>query len=348
MVASNGFMSILQESVAEATGNAPEVKSESSEPTPQEEVAPQQPAAPPPTQEAPQKAEAVPEKVEEKFIDVKDEEGRTRRVKVDAKKSLEEYAKDAYNYQKGMRKFQQERDQALKLKDSAEKWIEINKTFKDKGMEGLIDTLGGKEGAYKEFIKSIEEKAIKRYGASEDELRALDREEQYEQERQARIRAEQKAEEYINEVKTREFEANKAKVESRLEAAFDKVRMDGRLGDEAKEAEFNRIIWRDTLDTLEDYREANKLNEWDIPVEVVAATFKKKADLFLNTIPALASKQAEKVVEKKKEEATRHAQEHSTSVASGKMSFEEQAEAYMGKSNSARGLFNSLFSGFKQ
>ena len=347
MAASNEFVGMFQSAIAEASGSTPAAAE-----APKEEQQQQQPTetAPAPVQQSTQKAEAPKEEtqapVEDRFIEVKDDEGRARKVKVDTSKSLEDYAKKVYDYEKGMRKFQRERDELSKKADvdATQKWKEISATFKDKGVEGLIDLLGGKQGAYQEMVKSIEEKAIKRYGASEEEIRSLDREEQLARALEAQQRAEQKAESFITEAKEREFNANKAKVESRLESAFDKVKLSSEmLGDEARAASFNKIIWKETMDALEEYKESNSVNEWEISPATIQEIFAEKAELFRATIPALAAKQVEQKIAAKKDEATKHAQAHSTTVASSKRTLAEQAEDYIGKSGTTRGLFSSLF-----
>ncbi len=334
------FTQLLQEAIVESGGG-----------TQQQEVTQEAPPAPAPSAPEPEAQVEAPKAesaAEPRYIEVKDDDGTTRRIKINPAKSVEELWKDVYNYQKGMRKFQAAHDKLVKAGsgEAAAKWEEVSSTFKKDGVQGLINLLSGEQDGYSKFIKGIEEKAVRRATASEDELAEMSRSERLEAAENARLAAEREKNEFIERANMKEYEAKRAQVQTRLETAFEKYNMDGKLGDPGRESKLNTLIWKETIEGLEGYAKEKGISEDKIPPQVVHQMFKDNADFFGGTIAQAAERQVGGLVEKKKDDAMRSAQAMSTTQAPSRETVEEMAEKHM-KGYDINGFFKQMFGGFK-
>ena len=257
--------------------------------------------------------------------------------------------KEAKDYEKGMRKFQRERDEALRWKKDNEKLLEqfqaIQKTFKGKGVEGLVDLLSGEEGSWSKVQKNIEERAIKRFNSDASELELLDKEDQLLSERQARAAAEKEKDEYISSIKERELGAQRAEISSKLHTTFEAHRFDGKLGDEKQEARLNKFVWQSALEELSDWAKENGVEEHKIPAKVVKETFEAIANGLKSSQDRKAEELSKEKIAKKKASATQSAQLQSTGTKkASKKSIEQLAEDYTSSYN-LNGFFKNVFGG---
>lgn len=248
----------------------------------------------------------------EGVITISDDKGR-RQVKVDYnnKEQINKYVQMAY----GMRKFQAERDAAIaesspvkaQLEEMRSNWDTLESAFEGKGIEGVIDLLEGKQGAYKAHLSKAMERQKFLERASPEELEALE----------AREVAQSKSSE--NDKLRKEFEALKASVaaakdqsevssvESRIHPAFDKYRFADKLGDATDEAMFDQMLWRTAMDRLSPYEEQYG-SASAIPQEVIDREFRAVSSSLRKRISVQAEKKAERVISQKKQEATENVQ----------------------------------------
>lgn len=245
--------------------------------------------------------------------DVVEFEGKQYKVE----KSPRDYLLERLNREKGMRKAFSERDKVVKqLKDSEgdlTRYKQITDTFQKKGIEGLYDALAGKDGAYAEHLKKVEERAVKKYNATEDELRLIQQEELIERERALREMAEKTSKEVLENIQKKEMEAHREVLSNRLTEAFEGVSFEGKLGDEKREAKFNRYIWDQARVQLKEYAEAKGIAHHEIPSKVIKATFKELASDFEGSIKQEAAAVVGKQVQAASDAATLAAQARSTS-----------------------------------
>ena len=244
---------------------------------------------------------------------VEDSKGR-RLVKIDYsnKDQIKEYAKQAYR----MRKFQRERDQIAqwkqenepKLKELQSTWQAVESTYKQKGVQGLVDLVLGEEGAYDKHVEQVIERYKQRQAASPEELARLDAAEEAE-----RIRREN--EQIRQELKKQQEEQAQAKQESelrslqqRLNPAYAKWSFDGKLGDSELEEQYNTALWELSMKKLKSLPETEELTQ-----SVINSTFQEVASRFNKAVATQTKKKVAQSVQKRKDAAvTRAAQMAST------------------------------------
>jgi len=291
-----------------------------------------------PTQEAVQEPVAAE--------DVIEFEG--KQIKIE--KSAKDYLLEALHAKKGMRKAFSERDSKDKRWKEREpdlaRYDQITDTFKKKGIEGLYDALAGREGAYTEHLKKRDELIIRKYNATEDELKLIQQEEALERERNLRELAERTQKEVLENIQKKETEAHKAILSTRLSEAFEQVSFEGKLGDtpeaQKREAKFNRYVWEQARMQLKEYAEEKKIPHHEIPAKVIKSTFSEIASDFSDLIKKEAAVVVSKQAQTGSDAATLAAQARSTN--GGKKSsgnpLEDLADEYKGN---AHGFINAIF-----
>ena len=234
---------------------------------------------------------------------------------VKIEKSAKDYLLEALSAKKGMRKAFSERDKEKQRIQAREvdlnRYDQIKDVFKKKGIEGMYDALAGKEGAYADHIKKIENLAVRKYTASEDELKLIQQEELIEKERALRELAERTAKETLENIEKEKVEANKAILSTRLNEAFESVNFEGKLGNEKREAKFNRYVWDQARAQLKEYADEKKIGHHEIPVKVIRATFAEIAEDFKDLIKKEVGSKIQSQVQEKTDVATKAAQARS-------------------------------------
>lgn len=298
---------------------------------------------------APEQVQTEPApKAEEKPVenaDVIEFEGKQYRIE----KSAKDYLQEALHAKKGMRKAFSERDNEKKRWKEREtdlsRYDQITDTFKKKGIEGLYDALAGKDGAYNDHLKKREELAIRKYNATEDELKLIQQEEMIERERALRELAEKTQKEVLENIQRKETEAQKAILSTRLNEAFEQVSFEGKLGaapeEKRREEKFNRYIWEQARMQLKEYADAKGIAHHEIPVKVIRSTFTDIASDFTGIIKKEVDSKVKDQVQVASDAATLAAQSRSTNEgkkSSGKL--EDLADEHKGN---AHNFINAIF-----
>ena len=255
------------------------------------------------------KSDEKPETSEKEVITITDDKGK-RKVEVDFsnRDKLKKYVQMAH----GARKWQAERDQARgqieevqsRLGELESNWEVMNKVYGEKGVEGLVDLLEGKQGAYKEQLRREMDKARFLENASPEELESYQQREASEKQARELERMKQEYEEFRQQMTQKEEQAELASLESRVHPAFDKYRFADKLGNADDEHMFDEMLWNSTLKRLEPYEEKGMT----ISPELVEKEFKTVASAIRRRIGMQAEKKASKVIEQKKTEATENVQ----------------------------------------
>jgi len=242
-------------------------------------------------------------------LTVKDSKGRRRKLKLDYsnRDALKKNALMAH----GARKWQAERDSFKKqVEDITPKYQELQSNFEklesayqSGGLKGLVELLDG-EGAYDQHIQSVISRHETRRNATPEELSQMDAQEAA----QARDSEYEKLRKEMEELRT---QAEQSKEQSELNElssvvnpAFDKFRFDGKLGDPVQEHRLDTMLWREVTDNLDSMGEKGV----ELSREVVRKEFRKVSNEIRKMISVQGEKKAKKVVAKKKQEATEHAQ----------------------------------------
>lgn len=246
-------------------------------------------------------------------LTVTDESGRRQKIEIDY--SDKKAIKDAFSKAAGMRKFQAERDaarQEAKAEAAAKaelksNWDALEGAFQKSGIEGVIDLLEGKQGAYKSWEKKAIDRARFLEKASPEEVQALEAREAADRSAKELERIRKENEDFRREMSGQKEEADVKMVESRIHPTFDRHRFAGKLGDANDEQMFDEMLWTSAMKRLEPYEQefghASK-----IPPEIIEREFKAVGNGIRKRIGLQAEKKATKVVEQKKQEATENVQ----------------------------------------
>lgn len=243
-------------------------------------------------------------------ITVTDESGKRRKIEIDY--SNRESVKKAFTMAAGMRKFQAERDQALtKLKpleselgEIKSNWNILEKAYQSGGVEGLVDLLEGRKGAYKDSVQKHIDRARFLENASPEEIRELERRELSEKQNSEFERIRKENEEFKKQILGEKETAELRSLESQVNPVFEKYRFADRLGNADNEHIFDDMLWNSALKRLEPYEERG------VPVtpEMIEREFRTVALSLRKTIGLQAEKKASKAIEQKKQEATENVQ----------------------------------------
>ena len=246
---------------------------------------------------------------------VTDEKGK-RKIEVDFnnKDQIKKYVQMAH----GARKWQAERDQALgkakevesKYSELRSNWDILEETYQSSGVEGLIDLLEGRNGAFNEWEKSRIDRheALKKASPAERELFEAREREATRQREIERIRKEN--EDFRTKVSQEREQAELRSLEGTVHPVFDRYRFADKLGDSDTEQMFDEMLWTSALKRLEPYEEKG------IPLtqDLIEKEFKTVSTALRKRINVQAEKRAAKAVEQKKREATENVQ---AAVSSG-------------------------------
>jgi hypothetical protein len=286
------------------------------------------------------KAQGTPDGQKE-FIFVTDESGKRRKVEIDYNDRAS--VKKAFELMHGSRKWQAERDRAItQQKEASEKaaryeklWSAMERAYEEAGELGVLDLIGGKQGAAQEFLKKQYERQKFLENASEKEIAELQQRERLER-LERELEKERKAkEEWTKKMEQERETAELRSLESRVNPTFEKYRFDGRLGNADDEAMFDEMLWNTTMKRLEPYEARGE----EITRELVEREFRTVATAIRKRISGLAEKTASVAVEKKKQEALTNAQAASQN-AYRKGGIAKEAGDML-RSGNLRGLFEN-------
>lgn len=298
-----------------------------SEDTPKDSVEQTDPSLAEKTQEA-----AKPSTSAKEVITVTDETGKRRKVEIDW--NDKEKIKKDLSLSYGARKWQAERDQAIqrekalaaKHSEVSNNWSTLEQAFSTGGVEGLVDLLEGRKGAYKDSVKKQMEREKFLAEASPAELKALQEREEAELTRRDLEKLRQENEKFKQEITQERETAELRNLEARIHPAFHKYRFADKLGNETDEHMFDEMLWNTTLKRLEPYEEQGL----EISPELVEKEFATVSSAIRRRIGQQAEKRVVRTTQQKKQEATENVQ---AKIMSGYMEG--------GAAKEARDLINS-------
>jgi hypothetical protein len=242
-------------------------------------------------------------------ITVSDDKGR-RKVEIDwnNRDELKRQLQLAY----GARKWQAERDQARQeaqqLKSRTDElksnWDALEGAFQKGGVEGVIDLLEGRQGAYQNWLKKQIDRHEFLRDATPEERAALESREKADKSARELEKIRKENEEFRKQMVQEKEQAELKSLESRVHPVFDKYRFADKLGDSNDEHMFDEMLWNSALKRLEPYEEQGLA----ITPELIEREFRNVAIAIRKRIGLQAEKKAAKVVEQRKQEATENVQ----------------------------------------
>lgn len=207
----------------------------------------------------------------------------------------------------GARQWQAERDSWKNKYNEVEKpyndlksnWDKLETAYKQDGIDGVLDILGGKQGYSKEHWEKKYQERLQYEKAPEHEQRRIE----YEQ-RLADL-------ERLSQRKTAEADALQKKFQERQEAEleaqviadlrphYNKYRFDGKLGDAEMEKEYNGIVWDKTSEALAKLSQAGET----LNASLIEMEFKKVHDRYAKVLRVNQEQAASKAIETTKKAA---------------------------------------------
>ncbi len=242
-------------------------------------------------------------------ITVTDDKGR-RKLEIDYQDK--ESIKKAHIQAAGMRKFQAERDQALQSRKQLESQFGeiksnmdiLEKVYREGGVEGLVDLLEGKRGAYRSQVQKQIDRHEFMKKASPEEVEALTAREQSEKQGRELDRIRKENEEFRKQMTDERETSEMRSLESQVNPVFDKYRFSDKLGNPDDEHMFDEMLWNTALKRLNPYEEKGHT----ITPELIDQEFRNVAMSIRKRIGLQAEKKASRVIEQKKQEATENVQ----------------------------------------
>lgn len=245
-------------------------------------------------------------------LTITDERGK-RKVEVDFsdRESLKKHVQMAF----GARKWQAERDQArgdvAKAKEQLtglqSNWKALEDAYSSSGIEGLVDLLEGRRGAFSDWEKQRLDRHEFLKKASPEEAELLREREKRTKLEQADVRRQREHDERMRKFEEERTAIDLRAAESKIHPAFDKYRFADKLGDTDAEQMFDEMLWSTAMQRLEPYEEKYG-SAMAIPPEVVNQTFRDVAAKVRSRISSQAEKKVARTVEQKKQEAAENVQ----------------------------------------
>ena len=242
-----------------------------------------------------------------KEISIKGKDGKRRNIKVDFSDTdkMTKYVQKAANAVR----LQSERDalqaQVTKLTEASEAMGQLQEIVDTKGFEGLIDQLNAENGGFKAWMDTKLARHEQRLHASEDELARLDAEDRASEYQRRLERIEKMQEEREAKLASEREEVELSKLQSQVNPIYFKYTFDGKLGDSVAEQRHNKAMFREVTETLDELQEQGV----KITPSVIEREFRAYASPLLKGVNRKVRQNTSKAIEKKKAEATTHAQQ---------------------------------------
>lgn len=194
------------------------------------------------------------------YVELTDETGR-KKIKVDW--NNRDAIKKAISMAAGARKWQNERDQLRKTleqkeaeyQDVSTAWNAIEQAYTTQGLEGLVDLLANKQGAYNEWLQSQVSKELTKRDATPDELEKIQLKERLDRIERERTIESKRLKEREEAIAKERAAAEEAALQSVVNPSFDRVRFAGTLGNEQLEDRLDRAVWSESIDILSNIEE---------------------------------------------------------------------------------------------
>jgi len=197
---------------------------------------------------------------EVEYLDLTDDTGR-KRIKIDW--NNRDAIKKAISMAAGARKWQNERDQLRKnleereaqYKDVQTAWDAVEQAYTNQGLEGLVDLLANKQGAYAEWVQQQVDKELQKRDATPDELEKIQLRERLDRIERERNIESKRLKEREDAIAQERAAAEEAALQSVVNPSFDRVRFAGTLGNEQLEERLDRTVWSEAIDILANIEE---------------------------------------------------------------------------------------------
>jgi hypothetical protein len=253
------------------------------------------------------------------------------------------------DFEQGMRKFQVERDRLKaeldQLKSSSLKeyeelkshWSNLEKAYATDGFQGVMNLIAGDEKAFDGFIQKEYERRKMREEASPQQRERMDLEERLAKLERDRQLAEKRASDLENNVKVERQQIEVKQAQSVVTPVFEKYRFSGKLGDETAEYYYDKAIWNEAMEAI------NQLPKEEVTQEEIEAEFKKVANAYRSVIKSQVDNKTKKVIETKKQAA----QQNAAIKAMSGMATSGSVESFKKDihSGNLQGAFRQLLSG---
>lgn len=215
----------------------------------------------------------------------------------------------AKQYEMGMRKFQAERDALKKEKEALAKehaelkthWSSLEKAYAEKGLSGVLNLVAGDEKAYDAHIQREIEKRKMREDATPAQRERMDVEERMQKLEQELAKERKSKAEFESKVTGERELSEQKELQSVVNPIFDKYRFTGKLGDEEAEYYYDKAVWKETMDNLDQIPD-DKLTR-----ETIEGEFKKVSSAYRRVINRSVDNKTKKVIETKKAAASESA-----------------------------------------
>lgn len=243
---------------------------------------------------------------EVEYLDLTDDTGR-KRIKIDW--NNRDAIKKAISMAAGARKWQNERDQLRKsledkeaeYKDVSTAWSAVEQAYTNQGLEGLVDLLANRQGAYAEWIqKQVEQELVKR-DATPDELEKIQLRERLDRIERERTIESKRLKEREEAIAQEREQAEQAALQSVVNPSFDRVRFAGTLGNEQLEDRLDRTIWSESIDILSNIEEQQ--GKQAITPAVTRRVFQEVAESLRQGLNMKAKEEAASAAEARKASA---------------------------------------------
>lgn len=254
-------------------------------------------------------------------VAVKGKDGKRRNIKVDFsdRDKLKKYVQKAANAVR----LQSERDalqaQVTKLEESQSAMDNLQKIVNTDGFEGLIDHLNADNGGFQAWFDSKIMKHEARQHASEDELRFLDEQEAREKLQRKLDLIEQQNLDRENKMTQEREKAELDRLASEVNPIYFKYVFDGKLGDSVAEQRYNKAMFREVTETLDQLKEEGVR----ITPQIIEKEFRAYAAPLLKGVNRKVRQNTKSAIDKKKAEATTHAQQQVRKGYQGNSSVDE-------------------------
>ena len=252
----------------------------------------------------PETSEGLSESVKE--ISVKGKDGKRRNIKVDFSDHdrMTKYVQKAANAVR----LQSERDalqaQVAKLSEANTAMENLQSVIDNEGFEGLINHLNADNGGFEAWKDQMFARHELRMNASEDELARLDAEDNASKLQRRLDLLERQQAEREERINNESAKAERDRQQSEVNPIYFKYTFDGKLGDSVAEQRHNKAMFREVTRTLDELSEEGV----KITPKVIEREFKAYATPLLKGVNRKVRQNTKRAMDKKKAEATAHAQ----------------------------------------
>lgn len=255
--------------------------------------------------EAPEEAEQAEASSEgdKEELWVRDHSGKKKKLVIDY--NDRESIKKAYKYMAGARKWHAERDAAINelkgykesIKEDLDVSLMLQDAYEKKGIDGLIEAVGG-QGAVEKYLEQKSHERRIWEEATPSEREAILARKEAEKAKEGESKYEKRLRELEEKLASKDVEYEEKQMQAHLDAAFGKYSFAGSIKDAEQAAELDDLLWMKTIKNLNEYPD-------DVPItrSLVDKEMRKSAALLRKFIKEEGSKQASKVVAKQRRKA---------------------------------------------